>query len=74
MHTLPAFWILLAYQDLVAVFFDHAIERLVLQSVVAWWQREIRSPSPQFRLQLMKITPKDEESFLEPAEHFFVVF
>jgi hypothetical protein len=73
-HALPPFWVFFAHQDLVAVFFNHAIERLVLQSVVPWRQRKIRSSSPQFGLQLIKIPPKDKKSFLEPVKDFFVIF
>jgi hypothetical protein len=35
-HALPTFWVPLTHQNLVAVFFDHAVERFVSQPVVPW--------------------------------------
>jgi hypothetical protein len=35
-HALPTFWVPLTHQNLVAVFFDHTVERLVGQPVVPW--------------------------------------
>jgi hypothetical protein len=35
-HALPTFWVPLTHQNLVAVFFDHAVERLVRQPIVPW--------------------------------------
>lgn len=56
-ESLVACRILLAHRNFMAVFFNTAVERCVLQPVVSRWKWEICTASPQVAFQLGQIAP-----------------
>lgn len=65
-------WVLISNGNFVAIFLDAAIERLILKSVVAGGEWEIRTSVSHFCLELHQVTPQNEESLFELVTFTFV--
>lgn len=51
------------------VLFDNAVERLIVESVVSRWKRQVFTNSSQLALQFLQIAPQEEERLSELTEN-----
>ena len=60
-----AFRVFFGHRNLDPILLNDAVERLVVQSVVAGRKWEVCTASPQFFFELSQIAPQDKQFFLQ---------
>jgi len=62
--------VLISYWAFETVLLDDAVERLVVESVVSSWERQVFTDSSQLAFEFLQIAPHDEEYLSELIENF----
>ena len=70
MESLIAFRVFFGHRNLDPILLNDAVERLVVQSVVAGRKWEVCTASPQFFFELSQIAPQDKQFFLQLGQDF----